>query len=242
MGAASLTLLCHPGLKRLFATLAGVDEVLSLADAVPAAGWDFWTPPMSLPYFCRTRLHSIPAPIPYLAAEPQRLARWRTLLPASALRVGLVWRGNPRFENDADRSLPSLELLVPLAKVAGVSFVSLQKGPGEDEARCPPAGLELLALGDAIGDFADTAAIISQFDLLISVDTAVAHLAGALGTPCWLLLPDYRTDWRWLTGRSDSPWYPQTMRLFRQPAGAGWPPVVAAVAEALALWAAQRLA
>lgn len=235
-GAARISLLCHPGLKTLFATLPGVDEVLSLHDDVPAAGWDFWAPPMSLPFYCATRLDSIPAPIPYLAADPARVATFAALLPASGIRVGLVWKGNANFENDADRSLPSLDMLAPLGEVAGVRFVSLQKGAGEDEARHPPAALPLLALGDALEDFADTAALLSSLDLLISVDSAVAHLAGALGKPCWLLLPDYRTDWRWLTGRTDSPWYPQHMRLFRQPAGGGWPAVVAAVAEALVRW------
>jgi ADP-heptose:LPS heptosyltransferase len=113
-----------------------------------------------------------------------------------------------------------------------VQWVSLQKGPGEDEALSAPAGLSLLALGAELGDFADTAALVANLDLVISVDTAVAHLAGALGTPCWVLLPDYRTDWRWLAERSDTPWYPG-MRLFRQPAGGAWEPVVAAVVDAL---------
>lgn len=245
IGAARIALLCHPGLKTLFATLPGVDEVFSFDDSVPSSGWDFWVPPMSLPLYCATRLDSIPAPIPYLAAEPARVAKFSALLPASGatgLRVGLVWKGNPNFENDADRSLPSLDILAPLGTVAGVQFISLQKGAGEDEARHPPAGLDLLALGDAIGDFADTAALVSCLDLVISVDSAVAHLSGALGKPCWVLLPDYRTDWRWLTGRADSPWYPEQMRLFRQPSGGGWPPVIADVAGALAVWVRERSA
>ena len=233
MGATRIAVVCHPGLKTLFATLSGVDEVFSLHETVPASGWDFWTPPLSLPYLCQTVLDSVPAPIPYLAAEPARVDKWRGSLPVAGFRVGLVWKGNPRFENDADRSLPSLDLLAPLGAVPGVSFVSLQKGPGEDEAKCPPAGLSLLALGGDIEDFADTAAIISCLDLVISVDTAVAHLAGALGKTCWILLPDFRTDWRWLTGRSDSPWYPKHVRLFRQPPGGGWAPVVSAVRDAL---------
>jgi ADP-heptose:LPS heptosyltransferase len=97
-----------------------------------------------------------------------------------------------------------------------------------------------MVLSQTPDDFADTAAIISGLDLVISVDTAVAHLAGALGKPCWLLLPDYRTDWRWLTERTDSPWYPQGMRLFRQPSGGGWEPVIAEVVEALACWKEER--
>ena len=109
----------------------------------------------------------------------------------------------------------------PLDRWPGVQFVGLQKGRGEEEALTPPAGLSVSALGDSLRDFADTAAVVTRLDLVISVDTAVAHLAGALGKPCWVLLPDYMTDWRWLTGRSDSPWYPG-MRLFRQPPGGTW--------------------
>jgi len=232
MGAARVAVVCHPGLKTLFATLIGADEVFSLYEDVPKSAWDFWTPPMSLPYYCQTRIDTVPAPIPYLAAAPAKRATWEALLPVSGRRVGLVWKGSASFENDLDRSLPSLDMLAPLAAVAGVNFVSLQKGRAEDEARCPPQGLPLVALGERISDFSDTAAIICGLDLVISVDTAVAHLAGALGIPCWVLLPDYQTDWRWLSTRSDSPWYP-CMRLFRQPAGGGWEVVIAAVVEAL---------
>ena len=110
---------------------------------------------------------------------------------------------------------PSLDVLAPLGSVADVHFISLQKGAGEDEAMQPPAGMKLTHVGSLLADFADTAAVVANLDLVICVDTAVAHLAGALGKPCWVLLPDYKTDWRWLTERTDSPWYP-TMRLFRQ--------------------------
>lgn len=239
-GVARIMLVCHPALKTLFSTLSSVDEVLSFADEVPASGWDFWSPPMSLPYYCQTRLDSIPAPVPYLFAELARVEKWRKRLSSADVCVGLVWKGNPRFENDADRSLPSLQLLAPLGGVLGASFVSLQKGAGEDEARNPPAGLSLLDLGSSMEDFADTAAIVSCLDLVISVDSSVAHLAGALGKPCWVLLPDYKTDWRWLSGRTDSPWYPDRMRLFRQAPGAGWPPVVALIASELTRWVRER--
>ncbi|WP_394790625.1 tetratricopeptide repeat protein [Rhodoferax sp.] len=240
-GAGAITLLCHPPLKRLLASLAGVDHIVGFDEALPVAGWDCWTPLMSLPYLSQTRVDSIPAVLPYLHAEPALLAAWAPRLPATGLRVGLVWKGSTGFENDAERSLPSLAALLPLAAVNGVSFISLQKGAGEDQAAQPPAGLQLTALGAQLRDFADTAAVIEQLDLLISVDTAVAHLAGALGKPCWVLLPDYLTDWRWLEERTDSPWYPGVMRLFRQPAGGGWAPVVADVAAALEAFAARRL-
>jgi ADP-heptose:LPS heptosyltransferase len=124
--------------------------------------------------------------------------------------------------------------------VPGVRFISLQKGAGEDEARHPPAGLELLELGTAMNDFADAAAIVSQLDLLISVDTAMAHLAGALARPCWLLLPAHMTDWRWGKARADSPWYPGVMRLFRQKERGDWAPVVAALLTALQVLAATQ--
>jgi len=235
-GAARISLICHPPLASLFATLAGVDEVISFDQPLPGGEWDFWTPPLSIPFHCRTRLDSIPARLPYLAADPDKLRAWSAIMgdrQPGTLRVGLVWKGNPRFENDADRSVASLETLAPLGAVPGTRFFSVQKGAGEDEAGRPPSGLALVDLGSRIGDFSDTAAIVAQLDLLVSVDTAAAHLAGALGKPCWLLLPDYMTDWRWLDGREDSPWYPGVMRLFRQPRGGGWEAPVAALAAAL---------
>ena len=112
-------------------------------------------------------------------------------------------------------------------------FFGLQKGAGEAEAANPPPGLPLVNLGPQISDFADTAALLENLDLVICVDTAVAHIAGAMGKACWVLLPDYKTDWRWLAGRSDSPWYPGVMRLFRQPRMGDWTTVVAEVCAAL---------
>jgi hypothetical protein len=230
-GAAQIAVVCHPALKRLFATLAGVDQVFALGEAPPAGAWDYWTRPMRMPGLFGTEMSSIPAPIPYLSAQPELVRYWDGVLPRQGLRVGLAWKGNPNFENDADRSLPSLMTLAPLAD-APVHFVSLQKGPGEAEALQPPAGMSLHAIGPQLGDFADTAAVIANLDLVICVDTAVAHLAGALGKPCWLLLPEYRCDWRWMTGREDSPWYP-SMRLFRQSGGEGWAVVVDRIAGEL---------
>lgn len=230
-GAARIDLVCHPGLVALLATLPGVGRVFSFRESLPDGGWDCWTLPMSLPAIFATTLETIPAPIPYLTPDPARVREWAACLPARGLRVGLAWRGNPAFENDAERSLPHLSVLAPLAGVKGVCFVSLQQGPGHDDA--PPPAMELYLAGPSLRDFADTAALIANLDLVISVDTAVAHLAGALGTPCWLLLPDYRADWRWLTQRSDTPWYPGTMRLFRQPRGGGWASVAEELATAL---------
>ena len=240
LGARRVSLICHPGLTQLFKTLAGVDELFSFNDMVPKSGWDYWSPPMSLPYFCQTRPDTIPAPIPYLAAEPDkvdfwqaRLAQFSPELPADGLKVGIVWRGSALFENDADRSIDSLEVLRPLTQVPNIQLISLQKGAGEGEALQPPAGFDLLALGGELQDFSDTAALITCLDLVISVDTAVAHLTGALGKPCWVLLPDYRTDWRWHSDRADSPWYPQRMRLYRQSAAGNWSAVLDQVARDL---------
>ncbi len=140
-GAASVTLVCHPALKVLFTSAAGVDDVIALDEPIPASGWDYWTPLLSIPHHCKTRLDSIPANIPYLHAPAELIEKWAALLPQAGLRVGLVWKGNPLFENDADRSLPSLDVLAPLGAVANVNFVSLQKGAGEEEALHPPARL-----------------------------------------------------------------------------------------------------
>ena len=245
-GAGEVTLLCHPALKRLFRTLEGVDHLLGFDEPWPdgdaGTGWDVWSPLMSLPFLFETRLDNLPAQLPYLHAEPGLAASWADALgTAPGLRVGLVWKGNPGFENDADRSLPSLSVLAPLWGVDGVRFISLQKGAGEDEAAAPPAGQPLLHLGGRMADFADAAAIMVHLDLVIAVDTAMAHLAGALGKPCWLLLPHYQTDWRWFEDRTDSPWYPGVMRLFRQSPGGDWTPVVQAIAQALQTLVDERL-
>jgi hypothetical protein len=234
-GAVRVSIVCHPGLKVLFTRLSGVDEVFAFDEPVPAVGWDFWTPPLSLPFLFRTRVDTIPAELPYLHADAERIRHCARLTGVSGrkLRVGLAWKGNPRFENDSDRSLPSLDVLTPLGEVADACFFSLQKGAGEDEAKRSNELLALTDLSSHIEDFADTAAIVMNLDLIITVDTAVAHLAGALGKPCWVLLPDYKTDWRWLTDRDDSPWYPKTMRLFRQKQAGNWTTVIADVKTAL---------
>ncbi len=236
-GAAAVSVLCQPALQALFARADGVDAVLPIDRPVPASGWDYWTPPLSIPYHCQTRLSTIPARLPYLHADPVRVADWAARLAGQArcgeMRVGLVWQGNAAFENDAERSLSSLAVLAPLAGVPGVRFFSLQKGAGEDQAKRPPPGFPLVDLGAQLGDFADTAAVLENLDLTISVDTAVAHLAGALAKTCWVLLPDYKTDWRWLAECCDSPWYPGVLRLFRQPRGGGWDAVVDALQGAL---------
>jgi Tfp pilus assembly protein PilF len=232
LGAVRISLLCHAPLKTLLPGMPDIDEVFAIGETVPHDGSNYWAPILSLPGLCGTTLETIPAQLPYLWAQPQAVEAWRARLPAARLRVGLAWRGNAQFENDDARSLATLGVLAPLGAVDGIQFVSLQKGAGEADTS---ASLALVAAGAALGDMADTAALIANLDLVISVDTAVAHLAGALGKPCWLLLPDYLPDWRWMAGRLDTPWYPAT-RLFRQPAMGGWEPLIGHLAQELARW------
>jgi hypothetical protein len=208
--------------------VCGFDEALSQPN------FDFWMPLMSAPHHLGTRLHTVPAQLPYLHADPALCAQWAGLLNATdALRVGLAWKGNPQFENDRDRSLPHMRTLAPLWAIPGLAFFSLQKGIGEDEVTACSEQQLLTDLGSRMLDFADAAAIVAQLDLVITVDTAMAHLAGALGKPCWLLLPWYMTDWRWGAEGSQSIWYPGVMRLFRQGPDGDWGPVIAAVVLAL---------
>jgi FkbM family methyltransferase len=233
-GASRITLLHRQSLKPLLETVRGVDAVVH--EPPPAGRHDFWCFSFSLLARFDTTPANIPAPIPYVFPLEPRVSYWRRrLAPVGGFRVGLVWKGDPANDVDRHRSLPHLATLAPLWQVPGVSFVSLQKGRGEEEARLPPPGQPLVNFGDDIADFADTAAIISELDLLITVDTAAAHVAGALGKPVWVLLPDIGTDWRWLQEREDTPWYPGVMRLFRQSRQApDWQAVIGDLTAALA--------
>lgn len=232
LGVRHLTLMCPAPLKPLMETLDSVDAVTTHSGQI--GQHDFWAYPLSLPLRFGTTLDTIPAALPYLRALPERVERWRVhLSKAPGLKIGLVWKGFAGNQHDATRSLPDLTPLAPLWTVPGVTFFSLQKGQGEDEAAAPPDGQPIVNLGSDIEDFADTAAIIAQLDLLIAVDTAAAHVAGALGKPCWLMLPHDWTDWRWLLERDDTPWYPGVMRLFRQSAADDWREVAERMADAL---------
>ena len=228
-GLARLTIVCAPELKRLFISLPGVDCLLDHEDGMSVPRHDFWCFSLSVPYRLGTSVASIPAELPYLSPPDEVAAHWRTRLPGDGrFRVGLAWRGSTLHANDSQRSLPDPALLAPLWQIPNVSFVSLQKeGDGD-------SGLPILRFGSELADFADTAALISQLDLVITVDTAVAHLAGALGKVCWVLLPAYGVDWRWLRGRADSPWYPGVMRLFWREAGSQWLTSIEKVAVELA--------
>jgi Flp pilus assembly protein TadD len=229
-------------LARLFATLDGVAEVLTGTPALPPFDWH--CPFFSLPRAFATTLHSIPNHTPYLRAESALAAAWAARLPRQGdVRVGLVWAGQARpwvasFTALDRRRSTSLATLAPLGAVAGARFVSLQKGPPAAEARCPPDGLDVFDPMGGVTDFADTAAIIAALDVVVSVDTAVAHLAAAMGTRV-LLLDRYDSCWRWLAGREDSPWYP-SLRILRQPASGDWASVVARAAAILAGMADER--
>ncbi|WP_175426530.1 tetratricopeptide repeat protein [Azospirillum brasilense] len=221
---------CDDRLVRLFATLPGVDGVVGRSDATPPH--DAHAALLSLPHCLDTTLATVPAEVPYLHAEPALTTAWAMRLgPRTGLRVGLVWAGNPEFKDDRRRS-PGLAALRPLLDVPGVAVFGLQMGAGrQDLDRCGPLPSSFTDLGAEIADFADTAAIMENLDLVISSCTAPAHLAGALGRPVWTLLPDI-ADWRWLERGDTSPWYP-TMRLFRQTRSGDWTSVVAGVREAL---------
>lgn len=223
--AARVILECRPELKRLFAFSACADVVIAYGEAIPP--FDCFTSVVSLPGIFGVTQETVPRRMSYLKAPLCEK------LPSSTpgnLKVGLVWAGNPGHHNDASRSL-RLEAFAPILQTPGVVFYSLQVPvPASDEPymRALP---QFEPLGRQFADFLDTAGVIGQLDLIISVDTAVAHLAGALGKPVWTLLP-FAPDWRWFLGRSDTVWYP-TMRLFRQSERGRWDPVIQQVAEDL---------
>jgi tetratricopeptide (TPR) repeat protein len=222
-------------LRRVIATLGTDVTVVGGGDV--AGEFDWHCPMMSLPLAFGTTVETIPGAVPYLAADAAAVAAWRGRLAGmSGLRVGLCWAGNARADQPAAHAIDqrrsmALARFAPLAGVAGASFVSLQKGDAAGEAGEPHAGLALCDWTDALEDFADTAALIESLDLVITVDTAVAHLAGALGKRVWIL-NRFDACWRWLVERDDSPWYP-TAQVFRQAAPGDWDSVVSAVVVAL---------
>jgi len=195
LGASRITLACRPPLAHLFSTLAGADEILSVAAKTDVAvgRHDYWSRYFSLPRGLGTTLDNLPA-APYLSAPADRRDKWRGMSG-----IGLTWKASPTGFNARNKGLPA-QLAGQLLEMGCISL-----DPDDTGAQ----------------DFADTAAIIEQLDLVISIDTSVAHLAGAMGKPCWTLLPFLHTDWRWMRNRSDSPWYP-SLRLYRQTAPGDW--------------------
>ena len=195
----------------------------------PLPAFDFHCPLLSLPFAFHTDLRSIPVSTPYLSADAQLVNEWNERLGArNRPRIGLAWSGNTRHRNDRNRSL-ELEMLAPLFQL-DADWISLQKVVRDsDEAFLQASPIR--SFDRHIRDFSDTAAIIQSLDLVVTVDTAIAHLAGALSKPVWVLLPD-PPEWRWLRGREDTPWY-ASARLFRQPEPGRWESVIAAVREAM---------
>ena len=212
-----------PGIDKLMVMTAGLESTLD---------YDLSLPILSLPYVFKTTLATIPAEFPYIQVDPQEQAGWHQKMPGSGLKVGLVWKGNPSHSNDRNRSI-ALDRLQPLTHIMGIQFYSLQKGdvtPLEQELL---QKMNCIDLGNSFSDFSDTAGALANLDVVISVDTSVVHLAGAMGRRVWTLLP-FAPDWRWMLHRDDSPWYPG-VRLFRQPQRGNWDAVVDRIAAELHL-------
>jgi hypothetical protein len=204
-----------------------------LPQSATLPAFDVQAPLLSLPRLCGTTLATIPADIPYLAADQERVRAWKErLADLAGLKVGICWQGSRSYPNDARRSV-TLTQFAPLAEMPGVRLVSLQWGHGSEQLPALADRLPILDVGGPEG-FVDMAAVMMNLDLVITVDTALVHLAGALGVPVWVALP-FVPDWRWMLEREDSPWYP-TARLFRQPGLGNWEAVFLRMQRALRNW------
>jgi ADP-heptose:LPS heptosyltransferase len=209
-------------LTRLLAGCRGVETILPLGAPLPQ--FDVCAALLSLPLIQGTTLETIPNEVPYVAADPQLIEHWRLRLAAfDEFKIGIAWQGSPRYKNDRARSIP-LASFQALAEVPGVRLFSLQKGLGIEQIAAAADRVPLVDLGPELdveaGPFMDTAAVMTNLDLVVAPDTSIAHLAGALGVPVWIALP-HVAEWRWLADRDDSVWYP-TARLFRQPEAGDW--------------------
>jgi tetratricopeptide (TPR) repeat protein len=230
----ALVMLVGPGpLVRLLSSCPGIDRVIAAGSALPA--FDVQAPLLSLPMILGTSLATVPAEVPYLIAAAGAVERRRdALAPIAGFRIGVAWQGNPRYRADRQRSF-RLAALGPLARVQGVRLINLQKGAGTEQLGALGGAFGLTVLDgweqEGVGDFPDTAAIMRNLDLVVTPDTALAHLAGGLGVRTWVALSPV-ADWRWLTDREDSPWYP-TVRLFRQAGAGDWNEVFERMADVL---------
>jgi tetratricopeptide (TPR) repeat protein len=227
---ANVVIECHKELYGLLQSIEGIKHLIVQGEQLPE--FDIQCPLLTLPLVFNTTLENIPTKVPYLSVNPILTQKWKDKIQQdnSKLKVGLVWQGNPKHKNDMNRSIP-FNYFSPFSKFTDITFYSLQKGKGSEQSKNLPVGIKFIDLTEEINDFSDTAALIENLDLTISVDTSVVHLAGALGKPIWTLLP-FSPDWRWMLTRKDSPWYP-TMRLFRQPSPGDWNSVIKKVAEEL---------
>jgi Flp pilus assembly protein TadD len=224
--AGKIILEFQPELAPLFGDIAGVDTLIARGDPLPE--FDHRVALQSLPGILGIQLGNIPDSVPYVKPPADRVEVWKARVPHDRIKnIGLCWAGS-----GAKRRTREITLFAPLAQIPGVRFFSLQKGPEANQS--PPHGMELINYAPEFKDFADTAAFIQNMDLVVSVDTSIAHLAGALGKPVWVLIP-FRADFRWLIGREDSPWYP-TMRLFRQPTRGDWGSAIAHLADELSVY------
>lgn len=229
---------CQTALMPLFENFVGIDELLEYQEQEPDIDYDVYIPLMSLPALFHTTLETIPHYVPYLSVSPEKIAQWQPRFDHQKLNIGIVWSGNPQFIDNHNRSCQLADFL-PLAQISEIQLYSLQKGDAAQLQLTEFTELSIISLNQELQNFADTAAVLRCLDLLISVDTSVPHLAGALGTSVWLLLK-YVPDCRWLLDRNDSPWYP-TMRLFRQTSPKNWQPVFQQVAEALQQFKKSRI-
>ena len=225
---AHTILACPPQLFRLLRSLTGVSQLITHTPA--PTEYDYHCYLLSLPLLLGLRIETIPANVPYLHPEAALVEHWRTRFAhlGNRKKIGLAWAGNPMHTNDHNRSIP-LAAFAPLAELRDTAFVSLQKD--DPLKQSPPPGLELIDHTSELSDYADTAALIANLDLVITVDTSVAHLAGAMNKPVWTLLP-FHPDLRWLLNRPDSPWYP-SMRLFRQSRPADWQTPIRTITDGL---------
>ena len=218
-------------LLSLLRSFPGIDELVEASpEKKPAVKFDYYASLMDLPGIFGTTLETIPADVPYILAGPQKVSQWQSKFGGKDFKVGIVWAGQPAKKNDRYRSCP-LNCFEQLAAIPGVKLYGLQKGQAAAQASELSSQSDLTNLGEDLSDFGDTAAIIDNLDLIISIDTAVAHLAGAMGKPVWVLVSS-RPDWRWMMDREDSPWYP-TMRVFRQEKLGGWDHLFRCVTEEL---------
>jgi Tfp pilus assembly protein PilF len=228
--AGRVLLECPPKLAPLFRNTPGIDAVIARGEPLPA--FDSCCALLGLPRLLGTTVANLPAAVPYVQADPDRVRHWAVRLAGDrGLKVGLFWATDSASRITEQRSL-ELNQLAPLGTIQGVSFYSLQRGAPARQACAPPAGMRIVDLSAELSDFADDAALMANLDLVISVDTATAHLAGALGRPVWVMT-SFPPHWVWMLQRADSPWYP-SLRLFRQARPGDWPPVIEQVAAALA--------
>jgi tetratricopeptide (TPR) repeat protein len=226
----TVDLYCKPELESLLGTITGVVNVITKDEKISPRNYDYCAYIMSLAHHFQTDLETIPQVTPYLSAPTNKIEYWKKRLDTNQLKVGLVWAGNPSHQRNAFRSMP-LNEFSPLANIPYIQFISLQKGIAAQEAKSSSDFTNLLNLDSELNDFSDTAAAITNLDLVITVDTATAHLAGALGKPVWTLVY-FPAEWRWLESRNDSPWYP-SMRLYRQQQTGKWDSLIQEIAQAL---------